>query len=541
MKDKVKVAFVNPPHADWSLPQTMTFMSMESHYNAFGKYSDRVEWIEPPYIWNLYKSIRDVYSDIEDADVILFSSYIWNYSLVDEIAELVKRNKPEAILILGGPHIGYSQSDFNQNRWMYDYVVKPTTPGEMFLNDFLDSYIETNENPNPSILAFEERSDKKVKWEFLEESIYERHFGYLKNICDYADEYDLEKFVVLETTRGCPFKCVYCEWGGGLGTKIIKKPLDTVKRDIDMLKLAGYTDVYLTDANFGVFMERDREILEYASNQGIKLTDISVVKTKDLKKRKQLVDMFDNLKLDWDLHIPIQTISDEALKVAKRLDLSIEDKIELGKYIKKRAEEHNMITPGLEMIMAMPGSTLDDFYDEFELLYNFEALNDHRYDYMVFPDCDVADPDYIAEYGIELVDVYSDNIDEDNVENVGPLYKDRKTHFKTIASCYSYTREEMCEMYFMNYAGPQFIEDYYDMVKETIDIPAFVEMCYELSKDLIGYDTMMNEIREIYNPESEPRNINEVLLKVRTKALPNFVKNNHPLIMSKLFEELNDE
>jgi len=540
MKDKVRVAFINPPHADWSLPQTMTFLSMESHYNVHGKYPDRVEWIEPPYKWNTYTTADDVYEEVKDADVFLFSSYIWNYNLVDEIATTIRKRKNKekqgVILLLGGPHIGFNEPDFYEKRGGYDFILQPTTPGEPFMVDFIDALINPTMKIEAEYLSFEVRSTKKTSWEFISESIYEQHFDYLKKICDYADEHDLEKFVVLETTRGCPFKCVYCEWGGGLGTKILKKPLDTVKRDIDALKLAGYSDVYLTDANFGVFKERDREILEYSSERGIKLTDISVVKTKDLEKRKQLVDMFDDLKLDWDLHIPVQTISDQALKDAKRLDLSIEDKIELGKYIKNRAEKHGMISPGLEMIMAMPGSTLDDFYNEFDLLYDFDALTDHRYDYMVFPDCDAADPDYITQHNIELVDVYSDNIDEDNVEHVSPLYKDRRTYFKTMSSSYSYTQEEMCEMYFMNFAGPQLIEDHYDTYESEFKVSTFVKFAYDACTKIPGYEYIMSEIRDIYDPATKPKNINTIHGMERTRAITNFVKNSKLLLSATLFE-----
>jgi len=246
--------------------------------------------------------------------------------------------------------------------------------------------------------------------------------------------------------------------------------------------------------------------------------------------------MFDDLKLDWDLHIPIQTMSDQALIDARRLDLSIHDKIELGRYIKKRADENNMITPGVEMIMAMPGSTLEDFYNEFDLLYDFEALTDHRYDYMVFPDSEVSNPEYINEFNIKLVEVYSDNIDEDNVECIGPLYKDRKTYFNTISSCYSYTLNEICEMYFMNYAGPQIIEDHYNTYEGEFKVSTFIKCGYRACSILHGFDYIMSEIRDIYDPSTKPKNINTIGHKERTRAITNFIKNNKTLLHCALFE-----
>ena len=107
---------------------------------------------------------------------------------------------------------------------------------------------------------------------------------------EYSDSQGLEKFMALETTRGCPYKCVYCEWGGGTGTKIHKKPLGIVKDDIDCLRSMGYRDVYLTDANFGAFEERDLEIFEYAWKNKIILTDISTMKAKDLGRRTRFFD-----------------------------------------------------------------------------------------------------------------------------------------------------------------------------------------------------------------------------------------------------------
>ena len=46
----------------------------------------------------------------------------------------------------------------------------------------------------------------------------------------------------------------------------------------------------LTDANFGAFADRDLEIFAYGWNNNFNLTDISTMKAKSLKRRKELVD-----------------------------------------------------------------------------------------------------------------------------------------------------------------------------------------------------------------------------------------------------------
>jgi hypothetical protein len=375
------------------------------------------------------------------------------------------------------------------------------------------------------------------KWEFLEFSLYREHFTLLRDMCSYADTHNLEKFIVLETTRGCPYKCAYCEWGGGIGTKVIKKSMEIVKQDIQAIRYAGYVDVYSTDANFGIFESRDREILLFASKTGIKLTDISVVKAKNLSRRKRIVDTFYDAGLNWDLHIPIQSISDTAMKVANRVDMSLADKIELGKYIKQMADDHGYTRPGVEMIMGMPGSTISDFYAEYELLMDFDALDDHRHVYMVLPDSEASNDEYVSQHGLVLVDVYSDNVDEDAIVNRGSLFKNRRSYFKTIVQSFSFTRDQMCEMFFMNYAAPILIPKYYSEFADT-HIAIFASACFEAISNMTQFQPMWAEINDLYDPGTPPRNIAVLLGQQREVVIADFIGTYSSMIYGALHEIL---
>ena len=138
------------------------------------------------------------------------------------------------------------------------------------------------------------------------------------------------------------------------------------------------------------------------------------------------------------------------MKIADRVDLSTEDKLELSRYINERCQEHGFPVPALELILAMPGSTLEDFYNEMEVIWNFQAWGSFRHDYMFLPDSRLNSQEYKDKYDIKTVEVYSDIVDEDGSDNWNSLYKNKKTYFKTISSCHSFTKEEMMEMWFMN-------------------------------------------------------------------------------------------
>jgi len=391
-------------------------------------------------------------------------------------------------------------------------------------------------------------------------SVYQEHSGYLKKVAQYAIENDMEPFIVLETTRGCPYQCTFCEWGGGTGTKIIKKDLEVVKQDILALKEYGYRDIYLTDANFGVFEERDIEIFRFAFENGVNLTDISTVKSKDLKRRIRLVDAWFEIaglakdlslkKADagyWRTHdfvssvptVSIQSISDEAMKIAKRVDLSFENKIELSKHIHDRCSVAGFPVPSIELILGMPGSTLEDFYREMEIIWNFKAWNSFRHDYMFLPDSELSNVEYLEKYKIELVEVYTDLVDEQGVDNINSLYSFKKNYFKTIRSCYSFTSEDMAEMFLMNLAGNDLLKIHYPNFVGC-DFVKFGKTCFKSIMKIDEFKLVFSEIKEIFDNTTPPKSIKKLMGINRNECVSKLLEKHHLIIASELFKELHE-
>jgi hypothetical protein len=550
---KLKISFVNPPHADWSLASNLTYLLCQSHYSHHGKYADSIEWLPAPYKWNSYQSYEEVYEEIKDADIVMFSCYIWNYTIQDKLARLVKQCNPKTITVLGGPHIGTNDPGFLLTRNCYDFVCQPTKPGEVFVEDLIDSWFENDGNPVRQDVSWEVRSTKTRDYNFaVEYSVYEEHVVYLKELVDYARVHKMEPLIVLETTRGCPYKCVFCEWGGGIGTKIHKKSLDIVKRDIDALKSAGYMDAHMSDANFGVFEERDLEIFRYAWQNDINLTDISTVKAKSLERRKRLIDAWFEIVgtehrtkeiIDasdmWDATrrisvvptVSIQSISDEAMKVADRVDLSLQDKLELSRYINERCQTEGYPVPALELILAMPGSTLLDFYEEMEIIWNFKSWGSYRHDYMFLPDSRLSSKEYQEKYAINTVEVFSDITDDDGVDSWNSsLYRNKKSSFSTTLSCYSYSREEMKEMWFMNIAGNYLLEHAYMYYQEDMTPAEFTKSCYNVITQLDEFKYIKTQIDDIFNPDTPARSIRQLNGKYRVDAIEEMLEANLLLI-----------
>jgi radical SAM superfamily enzyme YgiQ (UPF0313 family) len=559
LRKKIKFAFINPPHADWSLANNMTYLICQSYYNHFGKYKDDVEWLHAPYKFDLYKDIEEIVDLLTPADVIMFSSYAWNYTICDDVAKIIKEKYPEKILLLGGPHIGTNEPDLLNKRTFYDYVCQPTKPGETFIQDVIDCIIEDrlfSEN-----ISWELNSKRGISAAFdVDYSVYEEHLDYLTEMVSYAKKYKLEPFVVIETTRGCPYKCVYCEWGGGIGTKIIKKDIELVKRDILALKKAGFRDAYLTDANFGAFEERDVSIFKFAWDNKFNLTDISTMKSKDLNRRKRLIDSISNIvgkgpekhsvseggtdmwgNTEYISVIPavsIQSVSEVAMKIADRVDLSLKDKLELSKYVNHMCSKEDYPIPAVELILGMPGSTLDDFYTEANILWDFKAWSSFRHDYMFLPDSRLNSKEYKEKYQIETVEVYSDIVDEDGTDNWHNLYKNKRTYFKTIRSCFSFTSEDMYEMWFMNNATNYLLRNIYPMLENYATPKEFAKEAYNVINTIEGFDDIYQEIVDILNPNTPPKSIRKLGDNFRAKTIEDFLVKNNIILKSEITKRL---
>jgi radical SAM superfamily enzyme YgiQ (UPF0313 family) len=67
---------------------------------------------------------------------------------------------------------------------------------------------------------------------------------------------------VLETNRGCPFTCTFCDWGQAVHTRVHELPLDRVHAELEWIANHGLQYVYIADANFGI-RPRDLGIVEH--------------------------------------------------------------------------------------------------------------------------------------------------------------------------------------------------------------------------------------------------------------------------------------
>ena len=83
-------------------------------------------------------------------------------------------------------------------------------------------------------------------------------------VTEYPNIKDKKCIPLFESNRGCPFSCTYCAWGVSQLSRVRKKSLDIIFKEMDYVQKhsAGQQSWIFADANFGMF-DRDIDIAKH--------------------------------------------------------------------------------------------------------------------------------------------------------------------------------------------------------------------------------------------------------------------------------------
>lgn len=124
----------------------------------------------------------------------------------------------------------------------------------------------------------------------------------------------------LQTSRGCPFECEFCDVIVYLGRKQRHKDVAQVLRELDTLYSLGYRQVFLADDNLTVYRKRAKDLLRAlaAWNSGVDepvsfATQLSIEVSDD----EEILELLRAAGLEC-VYIGIESSNEDALKETKK-------------------------------------------------------------------------------------------------------------------------------------------------------------------------------------------------------------------------------
>ena len=465
-KTSIKLSFLN---IDLRVPVQrlpINWLNFKNYYTKNGLYTDRVEWCEP--ILNFegwsFDQIVDYY-DKQDSDIYAFSSYLWSHMAIMAIIEELKKRNPKRIMVIGGPHLNITHNNvdwFFQHKFI-DAICEPTSYGEWFITDILNQYVEND----------------KINWKKVAFAIHRTGRGYFPNKIEFkfpgplipgnedivykckdiALEKNLPLVLPIELTRGCPYECVFCEWGGGIGGKVVRKNMEDIKIDLDYIPQIGIQQIQILDANYGIYKE-DEDVSKYIESMKYDFGLPDHVEIYGMTKSKQerrwaTIEPLARAKVVTRYKLSLQTLNTDVLKNIKRTDIPRDEDFEFAKYL----FDAYGIRSDFEFMMGLPGYTRQDFYNEIDIQYE-HGYELERYLWLFLPDAPAYAPDYIKEHNIQTVKtcIGKSRMNSYSFDDVGlfadyHISADSKftSDVEFVVEANGYTRKDYTEFFFMNF------------------------------------------------------------------------------------------
>lgn len=355
---------------------------------------------------NTDRILADIYG--KKPDVIGFSCYIWNFSIVKRLVGELAKLLPEVPIWLGGPEVSYE----------YEKLLEefPEVTGIMagegeetfreLLRAYLDAWqeggqretikgtegtkkVETEDGQRAGVQGRAEDADPKREVEKRQRNLWsisvkipgmatrEGFFGVrrpldMDRLPFYYEELEAaekeefkNKIIYYESSRGCPFRCSYCL--SSIEKQVRLRDAELVKRELQFFLDRRVKQVKLIDRTFNCNREHALEIWKYLLEHDNGITNFHFEIAAELLTQEEL-ELFSRMRPGLiQLEIGVQTTNRETLQAIHR-----PENLEKLKVTVMSIREFRNIHQHLDLIAGLPFEDLKSFRQSFNDVFSMK-------------------------------------------------------------------------------------------------------------------------------------------------------------------------
>jgi radical SAM superfamily enzyme YgiQ (UPF0313 family) len=347
-----RVALVSTyPKPDPALPERISNHGMRMvEASARSAYGENID----VHVFDLHDATADELADalIEvDPDVIGFSSYLWSLPLfADAIPQLVE-DDPSRLIVLGGPSAQPAMLDqvpFHPIREMVDVLVMGE--GELAFVEILES--SRDQDALGALAGVAQWIDGN--WHVTKSrplgDLNELASPYVQGIVPSGG------LSVMQTYRGCPFSCSFCEWGVMESPKRVRTKHHLVE-ELHAMEKIRTTGVLMVDAGLNLNAKAFTELESAAQETGY------------LKNRKLISEIYPSKINDRHLRF-LEEVGEPMVGVGlQSFDANALTEVERSfdevKFDQNVAALNELGNVAIEIILGLPGDSPATFRETF--------------------------------------------------------------------------------------------------------------------------------------------------------------------------------
>lgn len=293
-----------------------------------------------------------------DAQVYGFSVHIWNKLFVFRLIKMLRKLRPDAIIVIGGPEVAFDAERIFGELPVVDYIVQGE--GEIIFSELLHKLEHGGAVPRHIAYLRDGRADVNGGVTVLDD-LAKLPFPYP----DLPKVLAEHKIVYYECTRGCPFNCAYCL--SGISRSVRRRPLHMVLADLDIFIAAGAPLVKFVDRTYNLDEEYFLPIMRHLAAAETNATFHFEIKA-DILSEKVLEFLSTVPKGRFQLEIGIQSTHQPTLKAINRQD----NWEKLAANVCRLLSFNNMHIH-VDLIAGLPYEDLPTFAKSFDDVHGLQA------------------------------------------------------------------------------------------------------------------------------------------------------------------------
>jgi len=358
-------------------------------------------------IFKLFKYPEPLLNEIENhpPNILGLGNYTWNADINDKVSQFAKSK--DTITVMGGPNIHQYQealNEFFEKRPFVDFYV--VNEGEIgFLNLLLRYFFANRDlehmkkSPIEGVVFYNNYKKIAIKGsrcpEIIDLDIIPS--PYLEGVLD--EFFEDNHIPNIETNRGCPYKCTYCDWGT-LFQKMSKYSLDRLEREFEYIasKIKNTNMLNISDANFGIFGERDYEISKMLKSINERTGyPRKVIQAWAKNKSMEIIRIAETLRDLTSVTASFQSLDPIVLKAIKRNNISVE----MSKDIINHFNENNIETE-TELILGLSEQTKESHLNDLRIVAELYIGQIVCYNCRMLEGAEMALPSEREKYGVKV-------------------------------------------------------------------------------------------------------------------------------------------
>lgn len=376
--------------------------SLQAYAETINEVRENFHFQEPLF---LRKDPALVVESMRDPSVVGLSCYLWNWEYNKCLAKAVRVMFPNCLIVFGGAQVPNDSKDFFLEHPYIDILVHGE--GEfMFVEILLESLSLDPDYTHIAGLSIRGKDLRTVKTaqstRIMDLSVLPS--PYLSGVFDFLIGSPFLLNASQETTRGCPYACTYCDWGGDSYKKVVRI---NEQRLLDEFEWFGRNKVeYLfnCDANYGISKldyAHTVSMLEIRARNGGYPQKFRMCTAKNSDDRIfEITKLLSDAGMNKGATLSFQSMDDTTLERVKRKNIKMDKFSELMDRYRAAG-----IATYTELIMGMPGETYESSKKGIDTLFEEQAdtVNLYVYACTLLPNSEMNDPFYSRLNGIKSV------------------------------------------------------------------------------------------------------------------------------------------